>query len=138
MSEQEFSPEDEEIARQLVDQLKELRVEGVVIQTLVNVSAIGYRCLGLTEESKEDRDLEQTRLAIETMRAVTPVLEQVVPADLVRDFNQSVANLQLAYAKAAAEEGAAPEGDGVPADESDDKAESAADEVAESEEDESA
>jgi hypothetical protein len=31
------------------------------------------------------------------------VLEKVVPAELIRDFNQSVANLQLAYAKAAAE-----------------------------------
>ena len=39
------------------------------------------------------------------MQALTPVLEQVLPAELVRDFGQSVANLQLAYAKAAAEEG---------------------------------
>ena len=37
------------------------------------------------------------------MRALTPVLEKVVPAELVRDFDQSVANLQLAYAKAATE-----------------------------------
>ena len=33
------------------------------------------------------RDLEQTRLAIETMRAVTPVLGQFVPAELIRDFD---------------------------------------------------
>ena len=37
------------------------------------------------------------------MRTLTPLLEHVVPAELVRDFNSSVANLQLAYAKAAAE-----------------------------------
>ena len=44
------------------------------------------------------------------MRALTPVLERFVPAELVRDFSQSVANLQLAYAKASAEGGApAPE-----------------------------
>jgi hypothetical protein len=35
---------------------------------------------------------------------LTPVLAQVVPPDLIRDFEQSVANLQLAYAKAASEE----------------------------------
>jgi hypothetical protein len=37
------------------------------------------------------------------MRALTPVLERVVPAELVREFGQSIANLQLAYAKAAAQ-----------------------------------
>ncbi len=35
------------------------------------------------------------------MNAITPVLERFVPEELVRDFRQSVANLQLAYAKAA-------------------------------------
>jgi len=34
---------------------------------------------------------------------LTPVLENAVPEELVRDFNQSVASLQLAYAQAAGE-----------------------------------
>ena len=101
----ENKPEDEELARQLADELRKLRVEDIVIQTLVTVSSVGYRRLGLTEDTREDRDLGQARLAIETMRALTPVLEQVIPAELLRDFGQSVANLQLAYAKAASEEG---------------------------------
>jgi hypothetical protein len=48
------------------------------------------------------------------MRALTPVLEKFVPGELVRDFNTSVANLQLAYARAVSEAGdpsAAPEAD---------------------------
>lgn len=97
--------DEERVARDLAEELRKLRVEDVLIQTLVHVSSIGYRRLGLTPETRDDRDLEQTRLAIETMRALTPVLEQVVPAELIRDFNQSVANLQLAYAKAASEAG---------------------------------
>lgn len=98
-----MSEDQERIARELADELKKLHVEDVVIQALVQVSAIGYRRLGLTEETRGDRDLEQTRLAIETMRALTPVLELVVPAELIAEFDQSVANLQLAYAKAASE-----------------------------------
>jgi hypothetical protein len=95
-------PADERLARELAEELRKLRVEDVVIQTLVTVSSIGYRRLGLTDETKDDRDLEQSRLAIETLKALTPVLERVIPEDLVRDFNSSVANLQLAYARAAA------------------------------------
>lgn len=94
---------DDEAARELADALRQLRVEDVLIQALVTVSSIGYGRLGLTPETKDSRDLAQSRLAIETLRALTPVLEQVVPAELIRDFHQSVASLQLAYAKVAAE-----------------------------------
>jgi hypothetical protein len=107
VSEREPVQEEERLARELAEELRRLKVEDVLIQTLVTVSSIGYRRLGLTEDSREDRDLEQARLAIDTMRALTPVLGKFVPAELIRDFNQSVANLQLAYAEATRQGGAA-------------------------------
>ena len=96
--------DEEQLARQLAEELRRLRIEDVLIQTLITVSSIGYRRLGLTEDTKSDRDLQQAKLAIDTMTALTPILESVVPEELVRDFNQSVASLQLAYAQAAGEE----------------------------------
>jgi hypothetical protein len=98
------SENEEEVARRLSDELRQLKVEDVLVSVLIQISAIGYRRLGLTEETKDDRDLRQTKLAIDSMKALTPVLGQVVPHDLIRDFEQSVANLQLAYARAASEE----------------------------------
>src|SRR4029450_12690302 len=109
MSESEYETE-EELAQQLADELRRLRIEDVLIQTLITVSSIGYRRLGLTEDTREDRDLQQAKLAIDAMAALTPVLESVVPEELIRDFNQSVANMQLAYAQAAAGTGADDEG----------------------------
>ena len=47
--------------------------------------------------------LDQARLAIEVLRALVPVLEGTAPEEVLRDFNQVLANLQLAYAAAAAE-----------------------------------
>ena len=105
-----MSESEEQLAQQLAEELRRLRVEDVVIQSLITISSIGYRRLGLTEDTKDDRDLQQAKLAIDTMVALTPVLENVVPEELVRDFNQSVASLQLAYAQAAAGEGADDEG----------------------------
>ena len=96
--------ENEEVARQLAEELRQLKVEDVLVSVLIQISAIGYRRLGLTEETNDERDLGQAKLAIDTMKALTPVLSEVVPPDLIRDFEQSVANLQLAYAKAATEE----------------------------------
>jgi hypothetical protein len=103
VSERERVQEEERLAQELAEELRRLKIEDVLIQTLVTVSSIGYRRLGLTDDTREDRDLGQARLAIETMRALTPVLENLVPPELIRDFGQSVANLQLAYAQATRE-----------------------------------
>ena len=89
-------PSDEELLKQFEEELKTLRVSDVLVQTLYTVSSLGYRRL-----SEEGRDLDQARLAIEALRALLPVLEEAAGEELVRDFKQVTANLQLAYADAA-------------------------------------
>jgi hypothetical protein len=103
MSEHDDELEQEQLARELAEELRKLRVQDVLVNTLVHVSTIGYRRLGLTEDSVDERDLDQSRLAIETMQALVPVLEGFLPEDVVGSFQEQVANLQLAYAKAAKE-----------------------------------
>jgi hypothetical protein len=111
VSEHERDPEEQErLARELAEELRRLRVEDVLVNALVQVSAIGYRRLGLTEDSSGDRDLAQTSLAIETMQALVPVLEGFLDEEVVDGFEGQVANLQLAYAKAAREAGGADQG----------------------------
>ena len=89
-------PSDEELMKQLEEELKKLKVSDLLVQTLYTVSSLGYRKL-----SEDDRDLDQARLAIEALRALLPVLEGSVGEELVRDFRQVTSNLQLAYADAA-------------------------------------
>ena len=103
MSEPELGAEQERLAQELAEELRRMRVEDVLVNALVHVSSIGYRRLGLTEDSRDERDLDQSRLAIETMQALVPVLEGFLPEDVVGGFQEQVANLQLAYAKAAKE-----------------------------------
>ena len=103
MSEHVDDLEQARLAEELAEELRKLRVEDVLVNTLVHVSTIGYRRLGLTEDSRDERDLNQSRLAIETMRALLPVLQGFLPADVVSGFEEQIANLQLAYAKAAKE-----------------------------------
>jgi len=89
-------PTDEELMKQLEEELQKLQVSDLLVQTLYTVSALGFRKL-----SEDDRDLDQAGLAIEALRALLPVLEGSVGAKLVRDFKQVTSNLQLAYAEAA-------------------------------------
>ena len=89
------TPSDEQLVQQLEEELKKLRVSDLLVQTLYTVSSLGYRRL-----SEEGRDLDQARLAIEALRALLPVLEGSATEELIRDFKQVTANLQLAYADA--------------------------------------
>ena len=97
MADEEQKPTDEELIEELEAELGKLKISDVLVQTVFTVSSLGFRKLG-----DEDRDLEQARLAIESLRVLVPTLDGFVADDVLRDFNQVVANLQLAYAKAAA------------------------------------
>ena len=99
MGEQERPPEtaasEAEFAARLEEELKRLKIADVLVQTLYTISSLGYHKLGT-----EHRDLPQARLAIESLRALLPVLKEDAPAEVIRDFEQVVANMQLAYAAA--------------------------------------
>jgi hypothetical protein len=84
--------------QELREALAKIKVSDVLVETMQGLASLGYHRL-----DTETRDLEQTRLAIEALKAMGGVLEGVVPAELTRDFNQVVANLQLAYASAVSE-----------------------------------
>jgi hypothetical protein len=84
--------------------IRQLRVSDILLGTLASLVQIGYAKLG-------EGDGEQTRLAIEALRAVLPVLEGAVPDDAVRDLRQATANLQLAYASKLSETPPAPDGE---------------------------
>jgi hypothetical protein len=90
------TPDEQKLIEELQAELSKLDVSDLLLQTLYSVSSLGYHRL-----SGEGRDLEQARLAIEALRGLVPVLEGAVPQDALRDFNQVLANLQLAYAAAA-------------------------------------
>ena len=105
MAEQERPPgerapevSEAEFAARLEEELKRVQISDVLVQTLYTLSSLGYHKLGT-----EHRDLPQARLAIDSLRALLPVLNDAAPAEVVRDFEQVVANMQLAYAAAAKE-----------------------------------
>ena len=92
--EQPLPTEDE-----LREALDRVSVADILLNALSAVASIGFRRV-----SAEARDLEQARLAIETLRALEPVLREGGVEDAtVRDLEQARTNLQLAYATAIGE-----------------------------------
>ena len=89
-------PDEEISAEELVEQIRQLKVSDLLVSSFSTTAQLTYAKI---EESS--RDLPQAQLGIEALRALVPVLEGQVPEDVLRDFRQLVANLQLAYADAA-------------------------------------
>jgi hypothetical protein len=87
---------DEPSAEELVEELRRARISDLLVHTLSMVASMGFAKL-----APDGRDLEQAQIAVEALRALLPVLEGHVEEQVVRDFGQVLANLQLAYADAA-------------------------------------
>jgi hypothetical protein len=83
---------------QLEEQLKSLRVEDVVVQTIVTLVNLGGRRAGLAPGTEAERDPEQLRLAIEGARSLLGLIEAELGPDgkAIRD---ALSQLQMAYAQ---------------------------------------
>jgi hypothetical protein len=91
-----MSEPSEEQIRAFEEQLKRLRVEDVLVQTLVTLVNIGARRLGLTGEP-DSRDLGQAQMAIEGARALMPL----VPSDELGPIRDALSQLQVAFTREA-------------------------------------
>jgi hypothetical protein len=106
---------EEELRAAYEAELKRITIADVLIQTTVSLVNLAGRKLGLTDGTKDERDLEQARDGIDAVRALLPLIERRgdVNAEPLRD---ALAQLQLAYAReagagAGGPGGAAPRGD---------------------------
>ena len=91
--------DEQKLVDELQAELAKLKVSDLLLQTLYTVSSLGYHRL-----SGEAKDLEQAKLAIESLKALVPVLEGSIPEEALRDFQQVLANMQLAYASAVSDQ----------------------------------
>jgi hypothetical protein len=107
---QQRQPTEEELqayAQQLDEQMRQLRVEDVVVQTIVTLVNLGGRRAGLAPGTEDERDPAQLQMAIEGARALLPLIE----ADLGPDgkaIRDALSQLQMAYAQLAGGEAGAP------------------------------
>lgn len=100
---------EEELRAAYEEELKRVRVEDVLVQTVVSLLNLGGRKAGLTgpgQPTEDEKDPEQVRQAIEATRVLLPMVEGVLGAD-AKQLRDVLAQLQMAYAREAPS-GAAP------------------------------
>ncbi|HET6496414.1 MAG TPA: hypothetical protein VFH61_13735 [Thermoleophilia bacterium] len=100
---------EEEHERALREQIKRLRVADLAYEMMVGLVTVGYQKLGLTEQTRELRDLDDAHTAIELLRATLSVMEREGEAEDFKDLRSTLAQMQLGYVQAvrSVEEGSA-------------------------------
>ena len=116
---QSREPSEEELRAAYEQQLKQIRVEDVLVQTVLSLINLGSLRAGLVPGNESEADPQQLREAIDAVRALLPQVEPVLGPD-ARQIRDAVSRLQMEYARLAGAGGAevpedrpAPEGAGA-------------------------
>jgi hypothetical protein len=104
-------PTEEELRAAYEAELKRIRVDDIIVQTLVSLLNLGGRRAGLAPGTEGERDLDQVRMAIEGVRALMPLVEGALGPEAAT-LRDALSQLQMAYAQLSGQGGApAPEGE---------------------------
>src|SRR5712691_8982670 len=80
--------------------MRRIKVDDIVLQTVVSLINLGGRRAGLAPGTEEERDLDQVHTAIEAVRALLPLLERDPEvAKELGPIRDAVSQLQMAYAQ---------------------------------------
>ena len=91
MNQEGQQPSEEEVRRQMEEQIKQLRIDDVLLQTVVTLVNLSGRKLTVEDE----KDLEQARKGIEAVRALLPIC----PQEQVEPIKEALSQLQMLFAR---------------------------------------
>ncbi len=99
-------PTEEELRAAYEEEIKKIRVEQVLLEHVVTLINLGMRRTGLAPGTEGERDPAQVHLAIEAVRAMLPMIEQIAPQQ-VKPIKDALSQLQLAFVRIGGQAGAA-------------------------------
>jgi len=91
-------PTEEELRAAYEAEIKKIRVEQVLLEQVVTLVNLGRRRTGLAPGTEDERDLGQVQAAIESIRALMPVVEQFATSQAA-PLRDALSDLQLAYVR---------------------------------------
>jgi hypothetical protein len=106
-------PSEEELRATYEAELKKIRMEQILLEQVVTLVNLGMRKTGMAPGTEDERDLGQVRMAIEGVRALTPLLEQAAP-EQAQPIRDALSQLQLAYVRLGGGESVVPPGPADP------------------------
>lgn len=92
-------PTEEELRAAYEAEIKKLRVEDVLLQTVVSLINLAGRKAGLAEGTDDERDPAQLQKAIDGAMALLPLVEDQLQLQEASQIRQALSQLQMAFAQ---------------------------------------
>jgi hypothetical protein len=93
-------PTEEELRAAYEQQLKQIKVDDVLVQTVLSLINLGSLRAGVVPGNESEADPQQLRQAIEGVRALLPLVEPALGPD-ARQIRDALSRLQMEYARLA-------------------------------------
>ncbi len=99
MATEDLNPEqmsEEQLRAAYEAEIKRIRVEQVLLENVVTLINLGMRRTGLMQGTEDERDPEQVTVAVDSVRALLPLIERIAPEQL-QPIREALSQLQLAF-----------------------------------------
>lgn len=90
-AEEQLSPEQEQMLRQMEEEMRNLRVEDLVVQSVVSILNLAARRI----VKEDERDLAQARVGIDAVAALVDLLDD----DAQREIMNALSQIRILYAQ---------------------------------------
>ena len=113
MATEDFNPNEmteEQLHAAYEAEIKKVRVELVLLENVVTLINLGMRRTGLIPGTEDEFDLGQVAVAIDSVRAVLPIVEKISPEQATA-IQDAVSQLQMAFVQASSAGAPAPAAD---------------------------
>ncbi len=92
---------EEELLERLQEEMRKITVSDYLAHLLVSLSSMAFQRLGLTPDTLVDRDLSQSRMAIDAFEALVKVLSTGLSEQDAAMYRSTVHQMRMAYLRAA-------------------------------------
>ena len=91
---------EEDMMKQLQDELDRLTTKDIVTQMMMSLSSLAYKKMGLPVGTNDKfKDKSQAKIAVDSFSALLQVITDEVSAEEKENLKASLANLQLNFVK---------------------------------------
>jgi hypothetical protein len=96
MTDDSQQPSEDELRAAYEAEIKQIRIEQIVLENIVTLVNMGMRKTGLIPGTEDERDPDQVVVAIEGVRSQMPLVEVIAP-EQAGQIKDALSQLQMAF-----------------------------------------
>lgn len=95
----------EELRAEIEKHFREQKVDDMLVQFLMTLTNLAYIKMGLTDETKDAKDLAQASLAIDAYKALLETVKKHLPEQDAQALAGALSSMQMTFVKAGSASG---------------------------------